>query len=207
MSRRGVLTATAAVAAMSAVVLVGASISVTEAQRSSSQHAQTEFSVTVAPTLVLEGSADGLAWNGSGVGTTLTFTPDQMALRVGMEDAVYAPMYVRAGAGSNTAAVARVAETGLGDSDFATALRGEIYRDAPTCDAVGVATAINLSGDAMLRGQRSDDFGIAAPGATGEPGPATQLCVRVWLNDNNWLLGGTTPPTESATWTVTGTSL
>ncbi|MGP6174741.1 hypothetical protein [Corynebacterium sp. A21] len=196
----------AVVAVLAAGMTVAASISLTEAQRSASQFAQTEFSVIVEPVLDLEGSTTGVTWGDS---TELTFVPDQMALQVGEENAVYTQLQVRAGTGSNTGATAAVRETGLSaDSGFAASLRGEIFAGVATCDAEGVAApgVTYLTLEKNLRGQESSSFDIAAPNPVGEAGAATQLCVKVWLNNNNWLLGGTTPPTETATWTVTGTS-
>lgn len=206
MNNRTVVAVLAA-STVGAAAVLGTSISVTEAQRNQSQHAATEFSVTVEQALDLEGSVDGVTWTSDAEEVTqLQFTPDQMALRVGQENAVYAPMQVRTAAGSNVGATATVEETGLGGSDFANSLRGHIYFGAATCDAAGVAGVQRLTEDPLLAGQVSGEFDVAAPENEGAPGQATELCVQVWLNDNNWLLGGTAPPTETATWTVTGTA-
>lgn len=206
MARPRILAAGIATAGISAVLVFAASLSVTEAQRNASQHAATEFVVTVDPVLELEGSADGETWHDSVTATELTFTPDQMALQVGQENAVYARVQVRAAAGSNTGASANIVETGLGDSAFGGSLRGAVYRGAATCDASGVAGAESLTADTELRDQSSIDFTLPAPAARDEPGETVTLCVQVWMNDNNWLLGGTVPPAETARWTVTGTS-
>ncbi|MGD7001570.1 hypothetical protein [Corynebacterium halotolerans] len=206
MNRRRILATGTAVAGLAVAAVLTASISVTEAQRSTSQYAATEFSVTVDAVLELEGSVDGTTWNDSEAVTELTFSPDQMALQVGEENAIYAPMHVRVAAGSNTGATANITETRLGDSAFGDSLRGEIYRDVPTCDAAGVTGAESLTSEITLRGQVSEGFALPAPEKSGEPGETVVLCVRAWMNDNNWLLGGTPPPTETATWTVTGVS-
>lgn len=202
--RRGCAAGTVIVL-LAAVMGIGLLVGGTLAQRAGSQFAATEFHVTMAPDLELEGSVDGTAWeSGEASPLRLEFDPDELALQVGEENAVYAPMFVRAGAASNAGATATVVENGLGNSDFADALRGEVFEGAAGCDAVGVASAQPLTTGTTLRGQATGEFEIAAPEPLGQPGEATELCVKVWLNDNNWLLGGTMPPTETATWTVTG---
>lgn len=197
-----------AVSVLGGVVLIGASISATLAQRNDNQFAATEFTASVDPVLELEGSVDGVSWDSDPDGVLrLDFSADEMALEVGEEAAIYAPMQVRASAASNSGAAAMISEDGLGDGPFAESLRGEIFLDPASCGAGGAGTARSLTDDPVLRGQSSESFAIPAPQEPGEPGEVVTLCVKVWLDSNNWLLGGTTPPTETATWTVTATTL
>lgn len=197
----------AAAAVLGGTVLIGASINETLAQRNDNQFAATEFTVSVLPVFELEGSADGVSWDSDPEGVlSLDFSADEMALEVGEEAAVYAPMQVRASAASNTGAAAMISEGGLEGSAFAASLRGEIFLDPASCQANGVDTAQLLTDDPVLRGQSSGSFVVPAPSVPDEPGEMVNLCAKVWLDNNNWLLGGTTPPTETATWTVTATT-
>lgn len=188
---------------LAAVVVLGASINETLAARNTSHYAVTQFDVTVQPVLNLEGSVDGETWEES---PALSFTPEQMALQVGEENAIYSPMLVRGGAGTNSPAAAEV-DVALEDttvSDFGDSLRGQIFQGAPSCDAAGTGAEYLITAGEELRAQRSDSFSVAIPETIGEAGAPTELCVKVWMNDNNWLLGGVAPPVVTATWTVSG---
>lgn len=201
------MAAYASSALLAAVAVTGVSMSETLAQRSASEHAATEFAVTVAPEFSLEGSVDGVGWESSEVVVDLVFDADEMALEVGREHTVHAPMQVRSAAGTNISAVATVVEDGLGNSDFAEALRGEIYLEPDSCDGDGVADASVITTDPVLGGQRSETFEIPAPAVPGEVGEAVDLCVAVWLDNNNWLLGGEVSDIERATWVVDAAAL
>lgn len=200
--RRERLLATFAVLLI-AVVVLGASISETLAARNTSHYAVTQFDVTVQPVLNLEGSVDGVSWEES---PALSFTPEQMALQVGEENAIYSPMLVRGGPGTNSAAAAEVnvALEEVGASDFGDSLRGQIFEGATSCDAAGTGEEYLLTAGEGLRAQASDSFEVPIPETIGEAGVPTELCVKVWMNDNNWLLGGAAPPVVTATWTVSG---
>lgn len=184
------------------MALVAVPFVVTQAQRTTTHVAVAEFRATVQPVLNLEGSTNGMTWAES---ATLEFGPEQMALKVGEANAVYSPLWVRPGAGTNAPSSASVSETGLPDTAFATALRGEIYLSPSTCDADGTGGAQPIASGALW-GQTSSRFDLQQPAATGQAGEPVQLCVKVWMNDNNWLLAGTSPGTAQAAWNITATT-
>ena len=184
------------------VALVVVPFVVTQAQRATTHVAVSEFRTTVQPVLNLEGSADGMTWAES---TTLGFGPEQMALKVGETNAVYSPLWVRPGAGTNAVSLATVSETGLPDTAFATALHGEIYLNPPTCDAHGTGGVQPIASGA-LRGQISSPFDLKGPTTIGQAGEPVELCIKAWMNDNNWLLAGTSPGAAQATWSVMATT-
>lgn len=171
----------------------------TEAQRSTTHFAVAELYTSVQPVLNLEGSTDNATWGGP---TTLDFGPEQMALAVGEDNAVYAPLFVRPGEGTNAASSAIVTETGLMDTDFASSLRGQIYLEPSSCDESGTDPQEPVASGA-LRGQSTSPFDLDIPETIGEAGDSVGLCVKVWMNDNNWLLNGMTPPGATATWEIT----
>lgn len=199
-SRGGVVASISALAV--AAALLAATPALTEAQRSTTHFAAAELYTSVQPVLNLEGSTDNATWGGS---ATLDFGPEQMALAVGEENAVYASLFVRPGAGTNAAASVTVTETGLLDTGFAHSLRSQIYVDPPSCDESGIGAQQPIASGA-LRGQSTSRFGLDAPEIIGEAGDPVELCVQVWMNDNNWLLGGTIPPTDTATWEIAATT-
>ncbi|EEW51159.1 Tat pathway signal sequence domain protein [Corynebacterium efficiens YS-314] len=199
-TRRRVTALLCILAGLIAVVVVP--FVVTQVQRATTHVAVTEFRTTVQPVLNLEGSADGMSWAES---ATLGFGAGQMELKVGEANAVYSPLWVRPGAGTNAPSSAIVSETGLPDTAFATALRGEIYLSPPACNANGINGAQPIASGA-LRGQTSSPFDLGQPTSIGQTGEPVGLCVRVWMNDNNWLLAGTSPGTAQATWSVTATT-
>lgn len=184
------------------MALVAVPFVVTQAQRATTHVAVAEFRATVQPVLNLEGSTNGMTWAES---ATLEFGPEQMALKVGEANAVYSPLWVRPGAGTNTPSSASVSETGLPDTAFATALRGEIYLSPPACNANGINGAQPIASGALRR-QTSSPFDLGQPTSIGWAGEPVQLCVKVWMNDNNWLLAGTSPGTAQAAWNITATT-
>lgn len=184
------------------MALVNVPLSVTDAQRTTTHFGVTEFRTQVQPALNLEGSTDGMTWVES---ATLEFGPEQMALKVGEDDAVYAQMWVRSGEGTNAPSLATVSETGLPDTDFTAALRGEIYLSPSSCDANGTSGAQPIA-SGVLRGQVSSPFDLGRPGTIGQTGEPVELCAKVWMNDNNWLLAGTGSGTARAAWTITATT-
>ena len=199
-NRRGAVACISAVAVAAALLAVPPVL--TEAQRSTTHFAVTELHTSIQPVLNLEGSTDDATW---GELATLDFGPEQMALAVGEENAVYAPLFVRPGSGTNAASSARVTETGLADTDFATSLRGQIYLGPPSCDESGTGTQQPIASGG-LRAQSTSSFDLEIPETIGEAGASVELCVQVWMNDNNWLLGGTIPPTDTATWEIAATT-
>lgn len=199
-SRRRMAALLCILAGLVAVVVVP--FVVTQAQRATTHAAVTEFRTTVQPMLNLEGSTDGMNWVDS---ATLEFGPEQMALKVGEANAVYSPLWVRPGAGTNAPSSANVSETGLPDTAFAQALRGELYLSPSACDANGTSGAQPI-GSGALRGQTSSPFDLEQPTTIGRPGEPVELCAKAWMNDNNWLLAGTSPGTAQAAWNITATT-
>lgn len=205
--------ATAIACTLAAPTAIGASANMTEAARSQDLNLTTEFTFTVGdttdtPKLVLEHSSNGTDWASTDNETTvhsrsLTFQPDAMALKVGKDNAVYAPMYVRLGKGTTGKATATLTENRLTDSAFPNSLRAQIYKDVDNCSKAGVAGKPTIQKTDTMRGQTTNAFELAAPTATGQPGTTVKLCVETWMNDNNWLLGGKTPPEATANWRVT----
>lgn len=199
-TRRRVVASICILAGITALVVMPSAL--TEAQRSSTHFAVTEFRTAVQPVLNLEGSTDNASW---GESATLDFGPEQMALNVGEDNAVYAQMWVRPGAGTNAASSATVSETGLADTAFANSLRGEIYLSPSACDAAGTGEPRPIA-SGPLRKQTASPFDLDIPETIGRAGESVELCLKVWMNDNNWLLGGEAPPTDRATWDITATT-
>ena len=192
--------AAASAALLSATVL--ALTSPTEAARSKGFNLGAEFPFTVDSAFVLEHSANGVDWANDGKVQSMTFDSRAMALKVGEDNAVYAPMYLRLGAGTASGATATIVENGLRTSAFEQSLRARIYPGVDDCSASGVS-GDGAQNSLNMRGQGTSTFDLPAPTQANQPGEAVRVCVKAWMNDNNWLLGGKTPPTATATWRVT----
>lgn len=198
--------------ALAATTAFGATSTMTEAARSQDFNLRTEFKFKVedsaaTPTLILEHSNNGSNWaSTSEQGTIhsrgLTFNPSAMALNVGENNAVYAPMYVRLGKGTTSGAKATIKENRLSTGKFEDALRSRIYVGVDDCSAAGVSGA-GIQTSMNMRGQGTREFNLPAPTQDDQPGATVKLCVKTWMADNNWLLGGKTPPNATANWRVT----
>ena len=198
--KKRLVQATASVALGSVALLAAATP--TEAARSKEFNLESEFTFTIEAGFTLEHSANGVDWARDGSVKTMTFDSRAMALKVGENNAVYAPMYLRLGAGTATGATATIQENGLSTSAFEQSLRARIYPGVDDCSAAGVS-GTGTQNSVNMRGQSTSAFDLPAPTQANQPGEAVRVCVKAWMNDNNWLLGGATPPTATATWRVT----
>lgn len=198
--------------AMAGVMAIGATTSMTEAARSQNFNLTTEFKFTVeevddqAPKFILQHSVDGNTYastDASGKAETLelTFDAAALALKPGEDNAVYAPMFVRLGAGTTNDANATLTENQLVDAAFPNSLRARIYKDVESCSADGVAGKTTIHTSENLRGQTTNVFELKAPEAGG-PGETVKLCVEAWMDNNNWLLGGAKTEPVTARWQV-----
>ena len=212
MPAQSIRTAKLLIGVLGALLLIlvgfGRMVGETTASFNDSEFATATFVASAPGVLDVEGSPDGVTWtNDAQAVLDMRFDADELALQVGEENAVYAPLHLRAAAESNLAATATVTEDGLpaGDS-FADALQSEIYADTTECSATSVdgASPIATGG---LQGQLSSPFDIEAPLTDGEPGPVQSLCVKVWLDNNNFLLGGTQSDVLTARWVVDVTAV
>lgn len=203
--------ATGIACALTAATVIGSTASMTEAARSKDFNLTTElkFSVQEKQTtkFVLEHSADGTNYSSTDSATrtltrSLSFDPSALAMKPGVANAVYAPMYIRLGAGTTSGANATLTENQLADAPFPNSLRARIYKDVDTCSKAGIAGKTPIQKTVTMRGQTTNIFELAAPSETGQPGEPVKLCVEAWMNDNNWLLGGETPPRVTARWQV-----
>jgi len=204
--------ATIAACVLATATAIGATTTVTEAARSESFDLTSEFKFTVAdstvePVMVLEHSLDGTTWSSTNEESTvhslgLRFSPSAMALKVGEQNAVYAPMYVRLGSGTTSKAKATIQENQLTKSGFNDSLRSRVYFNTADCSATGVS-GNGIQKSLIMRGQATDSFTVPAPTTDGQPGATVKLCIKAWMDNNNWLLGGKTPPTATANWRVT----
>lgn len=203
--------ATAFACVLSATFMIGATASMTEAARSKDFNLTTEFKFNVeqeqSTMLVLEHSADGSSFSSTDSATStltrsLSFDPSALAMKPGEANAVYAPMYIRLGAGTTSGANATLTENQLANAPFPNSLRARIYKDVDNCSKAGVAGKTSIQKTLTMRGQATNIFELAAPSETGQPGEPVKLCVEAWMNDNNWLLGGETPPRVTARWQV-----
>lgn len=192
-----------AAAVVAAIVGLGFMTASTLAARQTEEHVTTQFDVLLPNIFELEGSTDNSEWNqGPGTVATLDFDADNLALEPGEANAVYAPMWVRVAAGSTSAGTATISESGVANTSFGRSLRSEIYAGGTRCAANPDGVRIQ-SGN--LRNSTTDEFTLAGPDGDA-PGAPTLVCVKAWMADNDWLLGGQTPPTVTATWTVNGQS-
>lgn len=174
----------------------------TEAARSQEFELESEFKFTINSGFTLEHSANGVDWVKDGSVKTIAFDSRAMALKVGEQNAVYAPMYLRLGAGTASNASATLKESGLGSSEFERSLRARIYPGVTNCGSAGVS-GTGVQNTVNMRGQSTSAFELPAPTQANQPGEAVRVCVKAWMNDNNWLLGGANPPTATAKWRVT----
>ncbi|WP_087117405.1 hypothetical protein [Corynebacterium urinipleomorphum] len=203
--------ATAIACALTAATVIGSTASMTEAARSENLNLTTEFKFSVeeqqTTKFVLEHSSDGINFVSTDSATktlnlSLSFDPSALAMKPGAANAVYAPMYIRLGAGTTSEANATLTENQLTDAPFPNSLRSRIYKDVDTCSKAGIAGKAAIQTITTMRGQTTNAFELAAPNETGKPGEPVKLCVEAWMNDNNWLLGGETPPRVTARWQV-----
>lgn len=203
--------ATAFACVLSATFMIGATASMTEAARSKDFNLTTEFKFNVeqeqSTMLVLEHSADGSSFSSTDSATStltrsLSFDPSALAMKPGEANAVYAPMYIRLGAGTTSGANATLTENQLANAPFPNSLRARIYKDVDNCSKAGVAGKTTIQKTAIMRGQTTEAFELTAPAEANQPGKSIKLCVEAWMNDNNWLLGGETPPRVTARWQV-----
>lgn len=195
------------------VIAVTGLLGVTDAQRSSEQHVTTQFTANV---FDLEASADGETWSDGDVEQpiALDFAPDEMALQVGQENAVYETIQVRMKQGSLIGSEATTVSAHLegagATTGFGQALRASAYViDSPGLCAPGRLTRgtelATISGaEDVLHSLNVGSFEL--PPATAQaPGEATTVCLELWMHDNVWLLGRGTPQKNvSVGWTVTG---
>lgn len=190
-----------AIAAVTVATLAAASAP-TEAARSEQFNLESEFKFTIDSSFTLEHSANGVDWVKDGSVKAMTFDSQAMALKAGEANAVYAPMYLRLGAGTVDSASATIKEINLGTSSFEQSLRARIYPNADSCSASGIS-GTGAQSSINMRGQGTSPFTLPAPTQANQPGATVRVCVKAWMNDNNWLLGGSNPPTATAKWRVT----
>ena len=182
------------------------SVSETAATRSDDEFAGAEVVTTVDPRFDVEASADLLTWtNDPATVLPADFSAEAMALQVGEANAVYAPMHLRAAAGTNLAGTAVLTETALPQGGFPDALRAQVYADAPECSETGTAGG-DLVASGALRGLTSSMFEVGPPAVAGEAGPVQSLCVKVWLDNNDFLLGGEQSGVQTARWLIDATA-
>lgn len=212
-SRRVGATVAAGVLTTAAIAAGAGLLGVTDAQRSSEQHVTTEFTANA---FELEASADGTTWS-DGDETqpiALDFAPDQMALQVRQENAVFQPIQVRMKQGSLLGSEATTVSAHLEGTDatsgFGQALRANAYvvDDSDVCGRGSMPSGTELEtisgAENVLHTLNVGTFEL--PGATPEaPGEATTICLEMWMDNNTWLLGQGTPQKNvSVGWTVTG---
>src|SRR5699024_6686631 len=101
------------------------------------------------------------AWNqGPTPIATLDFSADQLALEPGESNAVFAPMWVRVGAGSTAAGRATVSASLPSTHAFADSLRSRVYAGGTRCGANPDGTQIQFG---TLRDSTTSEFDLAAP--------------------------------------------
>lgn len=193
------------------IALLGTSrflTSETIASWTDTEYAQAEIIGAVPVVFDLEGSPDTESWtNNPDTVLAMKFTPDSMALKVGEANAVYAPIHLRAAAETNIGGSATISEQGLSATDnFAQALRGVIFADTPGGSAA-VVDGVTPIASGNLQGMTSTTtFGVEAPTTSGQPGAVQSLCVKVWLDNNDFLLGGTQSGVQTARWVIDATA-
>lgn len=189
--------------AVATVATVAAASAPTEAARSEQFNLESEFKFTIDSSFTLEHSANGVDWVKDGSVKAMAFNSQAMSLKVGEANAVYAPMYLRLGAGTVDSASATIKEINLGNSSFEQSLRARIYPNVNSCSASGIS-GTGAQNSINMRGQSTTSpFTLPAPTQANQPGAPVRVCVKAWMNDNNWLLGGSNPPTATAKWRVT----
>ncbi len=172
----------------------------TEAQRADQEYAQATFQAAATGAFNLEGSIDANTYaTGTDAQLQLAFPSSRLSMAVGAQHALYAPLYLRAGAGSNRSGTVTLSENALTSSPMAAAMRANIYQ-ANTCDAAGAQAGTKLNDETSMMGQSITGLHIPAPATTDQPGQVVTLCMEVWLDNNDWLLAGTQPPTITAGW-------
>lgn len=183
-----------------ALAALAAQGTLTEAQRADHEFAQATFQAAPTGMFNLEGSTDANTYaTGIDAQLQLAFPTSKLSMAVGAQHAIYAPIYLRAGAGSNLTATVSLTENALISSPMAAAMRANIYQ-ANTCDGEGVQAGTKLNAATEMMGQSITGIHIPAPTEQSQAGQPVALCVEAWLDNNDWLLAGTQPPTITAGW-------